>query len=232
MKPDKVAQRKNKPRKPKVVKTISEQTVDSSPRSDTSSECKDYDCDIVENDVKTLDICDIAESCVLEEMINNVRMEDIEVIETEGSPLSYQILPSNNLTIYEEFKICEMEATKDLVYKSLVDTLKAALPNFGYCTYKLLISLVTGKKIELTTEKMLKFFNRMRLVPTEVVSMSHYIYESNVFREVVYFDLINGGSICNALDSIELFKNIPSDLKFEIFQSSFGVVEMCVRYNI
>jgi len=106
-----------------------------------------------------------------------------------------------------------MEATKDLVYKSLVDTLKAALPNFGYCTYKLLISLVTGKKIELTTEKMLKFFNRM--------------------REVVYFDLINGGSICNALDSIELFKNIPSDLKFEIFQSSFGasfgVVEMCVR---
>ena len=48
-------------------------------------------------------------------------------------------------------------------------------------------------------------------------------------REVIFFDLISGGKINQIMSNLEDFKNIPDDMRFEIFQSTFGAVEICLR---
>lgn len=170
MKSDKVAQRKNKPRKPKAVKSkpgeedgvSSPSTSEGSPASFTSTDSKEQDQDFVQTQ-SNVDICDIAENCVLEEMISNVNVEEIECL-NDVSQLVFEVVPSATmLTLDDEFKICEMEAMKSTLFITFFETLREALPNFLKCTSLMLRSHSLGIQMPfMTTERLLKFFNRSR----------------------------------------------------------------------
>ena len=66
---------------------------------------------------------------------------------------------------------------------------------------------------------------------TKVVLIFGFLCYFTIFfiREVIFFDLISGGKINQIMSNLEDFKNIPDDMRFEIFQSSFGAVEICLR---
>ena len=49
-------------------------------------------------------------------------------------------------------------------------------------------------------------------------------------REAVFNDMIFGGYISQALNNIEVFSHIPQDLKFQLFVSTLGSVDIFKRY--
>ena len=133
MKTDKVAHRKNKSRKQKTpgqstsspkkaeVQFISFSPASAASSSDTREEAG-LDTRLVEvtdtdTDLNRIDIGDIAERCVLEELSGHVTVEEVNLDSlnidpaTETSPV-LQITPYLKLTIEEEYKICELEASK------------------------------------------------------------------------------------------------------------------------
>ena len=135
MKTDKVAHRKNKSRKQKApgqstsfpqhseaeVQFISFSPPSAASSSDTREEAG-LDTRLVEvtdtdTDLNSIDIGDIAERCVLEELSGHVTVEEVNLDTlnidpaAETSPV-FQITPSLKLTIEEEYKICELEASK------------------------------------------------------------------------------------------------------------------------
>jgi len=170
MKPDKVAQRKNKSRKPKSPKQDSRMNIASSPASTSSSESKESpssvdDIELIasvnpDDDFNVVDICDIAERCVLEEIGGDVNVDDVninfdlETLEFDMDPEAlFQITPSIKLTIEEEYKICEIEAAKELVLRSLYQILVENVPNFKESISLFLYSRAFGVSFDFTTEK-------------------------------------------------------------------------------
>jgi len=224
MRPDKVAQRKNKSRKPKSPKQFSIVSVASaSPASTSSSESKETlsieDIELIasvdQNDtLNDVDICDIAERCVLEELGGDVNVDDVNIdIDTLNLSIDpgaiLQITPSLKLTIEEEYKICEIEAAKDLVVNSFHQTLIENVPNFQESISLFLYSISLGVSFDMTTEKILTLMRKC--------------------REAILNDLIFGGNINRALNRIEIFSHIPQDSKFELFISTMGRISMCKR---
>ena len=179
MKPDKVAQRKNKSRKPKSPKQDSRMNIASSPASTSSSESKESplsvdDIELIasvipNDDFNVVDICDIAERCVLEEIGGDVNVDDVninfdlETLELDMDPEAlFQITPSIKLTIEEEYKICEIEAAKELVLRSLYQILVENVPNFKESISLFLYSRALGVSFDLTTEKILTLMKKCR----------------------------------------------------------------------
>ena len=133
MKTDKVAHRKNKSRKQKApgqstsspqhseVRFISFSPPSAASSSDTREEAG-LDTRLVEvtdtdTDLNRIDIGDIAERCVLEELSGHVTVEEVNLDSLNIDPAAetstvFQITPSLKLTIEEEYKICELEASK------------------------------------------------------------------------------------------------------------------------
>ena len=183
MRPDKVAQRKNKSRKPKSPKQDVRMNVASSPASTiSSSESKDSpiespsidDIELIasvnpSDDFNVVDICDIAERCVLEEIGGDVNVDDVDINFDLGSPefdidpgALFQITPSLKLTIEEEYKICEIEAAKDLVVRSIFKTLVENVPNFQESLSLFLYSRALGVNFDMTAEKVLNMMRKCR----------------------------------------------------------------------
>ena len=179
MKPDKVAQRKNKSRKPKSPKQDSRMNIASSPASTSSSESKESPASVDDieliasvipnDDFNVVDICDIAERCVLEEIGGDVNVDDVninfdlETLELDMDPEAlFQITPSIKLTIEEEYKICEIEAAKELVLRSLYQILVENVPNFKESISLFLYSRALGVSFDLTTEKILTLMKKCR----------------------------------------------------------------------
>ena len=70
-----------------------------------------------DTDLNRIDIGDIAERCVLEELSGHVTVEEVNLDTLNIDPAAetstvFQITPSLKLTIEEEYKICELEASK------------------------------------------------------------------------------------------------------------------------
>ena len=179
MKPDKVAQRKNKSRKPKSPKQDSRMNIAGSPASTSSSESKESPASVDDieliasvipnDDFNVVDICDIAERCVLEEIGGDVNVDDVninfdlETLEFDMDPEAlFQITPSIKLTIEEEYKICEIEAAKELVLRSLYQILVENVPNFKESISLFLYSRALGVSFDLTTEKILTLMKKCR----------------------------------------------------------------------
>ena len=49
-------------------------------------------------------------------------------------------------------------------------------------------------------------------------------------RQAVCNDILFGGNMSQALNSIEVFSHIPQELKFELFISTLGSVDIFKRY--
>ena len=181
MRSDKVAQRKNKSRKPKSPKQdVRMNLVTSSPASTSSSESKESpsidDIELIatvdqRDNLKIVDISDIAERCVLEEIGGDVNVDDVDLNFDLDSPefdidpeALFQITPSLKLTIEEEYKICEIEASEDLVVRSLFQTLVESVPDFQESISLFLYSRALGVSFDITTEKVLTWMRECKYV--------------------------------------------------------------------
>merc|ERR1711862_106061 len=40
---------------------------------------------------------------------------------------------------------------------------------------------------------------------------------------------INGGKVCRVLENLNELKNVPNDVKYELFQSTLGLMDLCNR---
>lgn len=121
------------------------------------------------DDFNVVDICDIAERCVLEEIGGDVNVDDVninldlETLEFDMDPGAlFQITPSIKLTIEEEYKICEIEAAKDLVLRSIFQILIENIPNFKESLSLFLYSRALGVSFDMTTEKILTLMRKCR----------------------------------------------------------------------
>ena len=247
MKPDKVAQRKNKSRKPKSPKQDSRMNIASSPASTSSSESKEsHSVDDIEliasvnpnDDFNVVDICDIAERCVLEEIGGDVNVDDVninldlETLEFDMDPAAlFQITPSIKLTIEEEYKICEIEAAKELVLRSIFQILVENVPNFQESLSLFLYSRALGVSFDMTTEKMLTIMGKCRYAKHDILYLSWMsVMMCFKSRQAICNDMIFGGNLTKALSNIEVFSHIPQELKFELFLCTIGSCDIFKRY--
>ena len=150
MKPDKVAQRKNKSRIPKSPKHDSVMNMASSSPASTSNS----------------DICDITDKrYFLEEIVNvddvNLDLDDLE-IDLDPAGALFQITPVLKLTIEEEFKICEAEAANDHVVKSLFQTLVENVPDFQESISLFLYSKALGVSFDITPVTVLSWMKKCK----------------------------------------------------------------------
>ena len=174
-----MAQRKNKSRKPKSPKQdFRINLANSSPASTSSAESKETptidDIELIAtvdpgDEFNVVDICDIAERCVLEEIGGDVNIDDVNInldldtLEFDIDPESiFQITPSLKLTIEEEYKICEIEAAKDLIIKSVFQTLIENVPKFQESISLFLYSRALGVSFDMTPEKVLSMMRKCR----------------------------------------------------------------------
>ena len=178
MRSDKVAQRKNKSRKPKSPKQdVKMSLVTSSPASTSSSESKESpsinDIELIatvdqSDNFKIVDISDIAERCVLEEIGDQDDGEDFDSLHTEqieqNTVALFPMIPLLKLTIEEEYKICEIEASEDLVVRSLFQTLVESVPDFQESISLFLYSRALGVSFDITTEKVLTWMRECKYV--------------------------------------------------------------------
>jgi len=233
MKTEKVAKRKNKPRKlkgiqdnePKPIGVEEEEHLSTGSPVESNSSGDSYES--VTEDVflvipdssgdNTIDICDIAERCVLEELSSNVNAD--EIMNTSNIDDDYtsntnfgsimDLMPSIKFTIEEEYRLCELEATRDLLCKTVFETLSDGIPMFKESIGKLMLSRAMGIQIDVTMEQVVKF--------------------CNITRNVLNCDLINGGKVCRVLENLNELKNVPNDVKYELFQSTLGLMDLCNR---
>ena len=241
-----MAQRKNKSRKPKSPKQdFRINLANSSPASTSSAESKETptidDIELIAtvdpvDEFNVVDICDIAERCVLEEIGGDVNIDDVNInldldtLEFDLDPESiFQITPSLKLTIEEEYKICEIEAAKDLIIKSVYQTLVENVPKFQETISLFLYSRALGVSFDMTPEKVLSMMRKCRYAKNaNLLSVSSH---SRFFpREAVVNDMIFGGHMNQALNRLEIFSHIPQDLKLKLFTSTLGRVDIFKRY--
>ena len=140
MKKDKVAQRKNKTRKQNIKKPETSSRTESV--EETESDC--------------VDICELAEECILQELANNFRPEDDQHL----SDIIYEMLPSPKLTIEEEYRICEFEAVKEHLLANIWKSLEQQIPSLKEDISLFLYAITMG--IPLDFNKQLSFMQRRR----------------------------------------------------------------------
>ena len=169
MRPDKVAQRKNKSRKPKSPKQ-------DSPANMTGSELKETpsldDIELIpdpSDEFNIVDIGEIAERCVLEEIGGDVNVDDLNInldfdtLEFDEDPESlFLITPSLKLTIEEEYKICEIEAAKDLLIKSFSQTILENVPNIQEYVSLCLYSVALGVTFDFKADQVFTIWSQCR----------------------------------------------------------------------
>ena len=173
-----MAQRKNKSRKPKSPKQdFRINLANSSPASTSSAESKETpiidDIELIAtvdpgDEFNVVDICDIAERCVLEEIGDQDDDEDFDSLHTEqieqNTVALFPMIPLLKLTIEEEYKICEIEASEDLVVRSLFQTLVESVPDFQESISLFLYSRALGVSFDITTEKVLTWMRECKYV--------------------------------------------------------------------
>ena len=49
------------------------------------------------------------------------------------------------------------------------------------------------------------------------------------YRDVIHCDLLNGGRVCKILENINELRRVPSDVKYELFQSTLGLLDLCSK---
>ena len=163
----------------------------SSPASTSSSESRETptidDIELIatvdpSDEFNVVDICDIAERCVLEEIGGDVNVDDVNInfdldtLEFDIDPESFfQITPSLKLTIEEEYKICEIEAAKDLIIKSFFQTLVENVPSFQESISLFLYSRALGVSFDVTAEKVLTLMGKCRYIKCKysIIKVSH-----------------------------------------------------------
>ena len=146
MKKDKVAQRKNKTRK----QNIKESEISVSPSSNRYSRTdsvEESDC---------VDICELAEECILQEITDNFSPEKDQHL----SNIIYEMMPSPKLTIEEEFRICEFEAVKEYLLVNIWKSLEQQIPNLKEDISLFLYAITMGIPIDF--QKQLNFMQRRR----------------------------------------------------------------------
>ena len=161
MKGDKVAHRKNKPRKKNKTgdggdgDNGSQITIriDISP-GETLSESEST----VTNGGETVDICEIAEKCVLEEL--STPMTGGEAEADQLSSILQELLPSPLLTIEEEFRICELEAAKEFLMVNIFRSLEQQIPNLKDGISMFFFAITMGFPFDF--RKQLSFMKRKR----------------------------------------------------------------------
>ena len=150
MKKDKVAQRKNKTRKRNIKESeISEKSV--YPSSNGSSRTVS-----VEEESEYVDICELAEECILQELANNFSPADDQHL----SNIIYEMMPSPKLTIEEEYRICEFEAVKEYLLVNIWKSLEQQIPNLKEDISLFLYAITMGIPIDF--QKQLSFMQRRR----------------------------------------------------------------------
>ena len=239
MRPDKVAQRKNKSRKPKSPNQ-------NSPVNITSSEFRESpsldDIELIaatghpSDEFNVVDIGEIAERCVLEEIGGDVDVDDLNInldfdtLEFDEDPESlFLITPSLKLTIEEDYKICEMEAAKDFLIKSFSQTIVENVPSIQEHASLCLYSVALGVTFDLKAEKVFTIWRQCRCKRIRMGTA----YKSNArlfCREAVINDMIFGGHMNIALSHMEVFSHIPLNLKVKLILSSLGSVNILKRY--
>ena len=152
MKPDKVAQRKNKSRKPKSPKHDFGMNIASS--SPTSTPISD-NCDITDKRYVLEEIVYVDDDNI------NPDLDDLE-IDLDPAGALFQITPALKLTIEEEVKICEVEAANDHVVKSLFQTLIENVPNFQESISLFLYSKALGVSFDITPGTVLSWMEQCK----------------------------------------------------------------------
>jgi len=219
MRQDKVAQRKNKSRKLKVTDKVTTNNVSASPAGSSSS------CDSNENESmfdeqefenkEQIDICDIAEQCVMEEIrpdndiTDLVNVETLDIDEDILSNIFIDLVPSLKLTMEEEFRICELEVNKDHLIESFFSTLGKQHPRFINCMQLMIYSVTLGMSFDLTTSKLLRFRQSA--------------------KEAVKFDLEAGGEMNRAINALDILREIPQEIKTSVIFPSLKCIDLCIR---
>ena len=184
MKTEKVAKRKNKPRKLKGIKDCETKLsrnceeehppVGSPVESHSSGDSNDsvtedvFLVDQVSTDPNIIDICDIAERCVLEELSSNVNTDEIimdisnDLESSSSCSAIMDLMPSIKFTIEEEYRLCELQASKELLTKAMVETWCEGVPNFREKIGMMLFSKSMGISLDITTEQIINFLNIAR----------------------------------------------------------------------
>ena len=103
-----------------------------------------------------VDICELAEECILQELTTNFSPED----DQHMSNLIYEMMPSPKLTIEEEYRICEFEAMKEHLLLNIWKSLDQQIPNLKEDISLFLYAITMGIPIDF--QKQLKFMQRRR----------------------------------------------------------------------
>ena len=239
MRPDKVARRKNKSRKPKSPNQ-------NSPVNITSSEFRGSpsldDIELIaatghpSDEFNVVDIGEIAERCVLEEIGGDVDVDDLNInldfdtLEFDEDPESlFLITPSLKLTIEEEYKICEIEAAKDLLIKSFSQTILENVPNIQEYVSLCLYSVALGVTFDFKAGQVFTIWSQCRYFRINTAFIT-IVQLTNFFREAIISDMMFGGHLNIALSHLEVFSHIPLPLKVKLFLSSLGSVDILKRY--
>ena len=112
------------------------------------------------------------------------------------------------LTMEEEFRICELEVNKDHLIESCFSTLENKLPRFQI-TLQLMLYSALGCSFDLTTSKVLRFRNRA--------------------KEVVKEDFEMGGQMEQALNTLDVLRAIPKEVKNSVVFPAIKNLDLCIR---
>merc|ERR1711915_338264 len=165
--------------------------------------------EVLEEHTTVFDIESIAETCVLEELEDTLTMSDsVALLEHDASPTKYKV-PNLKLTFEEEFKLYELDAMKETVQMGVAEIIWKSFPKLEECISSVAACLYLGLEDQILPGPMLE--RQMR------------------FRNYINIDLASKGPIWNLLECFYMFKDIPDDLKREIFKFSLPVVELCYR---
>ena len=169
MKGDKVAHRKNKMKKQNKAKSESDSsqlriTIDISPGSSVSEPLvtdpsgleTGGQLDATQENQDAVDICDIAEECVLEEFSATFTA----LTDDHLNCIIYEMMPSPKLTIEEEYRICEFEAAKEYLLVNIGKSLEQQIPNLREGLSMFFHAITVG--IPFDYQKQLRFMHRSR----------------------------------------------------------------------
>eukprot|EP00092_Neocalanus_flemingeri_P009419 GFUD01010133.1.p1 GENE.GFUD01010133.1~~GFUD01010133.1.p1 ORF type:complete len:492 (+),score=107.38 GFUD01010133.1:80-1555(+) len=167
-----------------------------------------------ENNENSIDICALAEICVLEELKQVENSKHIKTVNDQEEPvtdnyclLTSYISPGLELTFEEEFKIHELEVMKENLLDGFFK-ITLEVPHYFEHFSSVLISWSLGL-CTVSPKRMLTFLNNKR----------------NFFRN----DFANGGRVSMLLNCFYVFKNVPDEVKIETFHFSVSVMALCFR---
>ena len=170
------------------------------------------DTKIKENKV---DISDLAENCVLEEVLQfelpNIyerSRHEVEQLQHNSYPLAITINPGLQLTLEEEFRIHELDAMKENFLDGCFKSIIQEIPLFPKLFAFGLIGLSQDNHPS---------FASTALMPRQ-----------NKIKDVIK-NLLNAGSFHKLLDCFYIFKDVQEKVKLETFKFSLIAAHLCLR---